>query len=316
MKAGKWFIVFAAVALLLSSAAMAQSIAVNRLCVHNGGESYAPSAGTHKYGGGKYFPSFLHIPAQSEPWSTDTWPWKISGWGIESMKVCDFPSNVWTWKSCLQASMDNPYSTNMSFDYPVLYTTGLAHYDTPNPIYENTIPAACPDVGGLELTYPSSADGLTYTPYLNIFVTITDVMTIPSTVPLYGYKFSWILASPSVITVPSAYSIYQFTWQDQGDDMQYLVLSTDETDCAGTGGGNKGKNYCLIGMNGPYFGFYPNYCTGGSVEWAQCLFVQDAVSIPVNVPGSTADSNPFNAYGFDVGSATVTPLASSGSAVV
>jgi hypothetical protein len=185
------------------------------------------------------------------------------------------------------------------------------------PVHGDTIPAACPDVGGLKFNYPTSADGFTYTPYLNIFATISDVMTIPSTVPAYGYEFGWLLASPSVVTVPSYYSIYQYTWENIGDDCQYLAVSYDEDDCMGTGGANKGKNYSIMGLPDTfYFGYWPNPCTGAGVEWAQCLYVQDVVSIPVNVPGSSDVSNPFAPYGFDVGVATVTPLASSGAAMI
>jgi hypothetical protein len=99
MKAGKCFIVIAALTLLMSSVAMAQSIAANKLCIHNGGESWT-TAYNHEWpnrGGGKYYPSFLHIPAQSKPWTTDTWTWKISGWGVEGVKLTPTPSHACPW---------------------------------------------------------------------------------------------------------------------------------------------------------------------------------------------------------------------------
>ena len=95
---------------------------------------------------------------------------------------------------------------------------------------------------------------------------------------------------------------------NKGPNNQYVLLSGDELDCLG-GPGNKGRNYSLISdADNGYYWFWNNACSGAAQEWAMCLFVCDTVTIPVNAP---SNSGPFAAYGFDVGSPTVTPLLSS-----
>ena len=64
-------------------------------------------------------------------------------------------------------------------------------------------------------------------------------------------------------------------------------------------------------MDNGYYWYWTNGCDGVGSEWAMCLWVCDAVTIPVNVPGNPSGWNPFAGYGFDVGNACLTPYLSS-----
>lgn len=284
----------------------------NSLCINDGGEYFVTSIdhSLPNNGGGKYFPSFTHCPAQSIG-TPNSWPWKISGWEFTGMQGNNFGS-TWVWKSCLQKSTDLPYSTTMTFPYPSNYINGsMAHSGPPAPLYSDVIPSTVPIVSGLGYLFPSTFGGFDI--YMNIFATAAGSWVIPSTAPYYSWRFAFVGASG--ITVPSGCSIWEFVWENQGPYKQFLSFSGSETDCTGYSGGNKGKNYSLGSeFDNSSFYYWNNSCTGGEVEWDMCLHVDDAVSIPVNKPGTGSSTNPFATYGFDVGSATVTPYASSNSA--
>jgi hypothetical protein len=316
MRLGKWVLGIAAIALLLGGTATAQ-IEANQLCIHNGSDYYIGGL-DHRHpnnGGGKYYPSYLHIPATDGP----PWQWKIAGWSFAGMKATNFIYTTWIWESCLQYSLDNPYATTMTFVYPKVYCDGtIPHTGSYSTVYGGVVPTSVAVVGGQGIVYPSN-NGSTG-PYLNLFFVASGVWNIASTSPYYGWIMGWSLPCASAVTIPSAYSIYQFTWENagynQGFDMQYLLLSGNEMDCTGTAGGNKGKNYTIGSLyDQGYYYYWDNACQGADSEWAGCLFVCDIVSIPVNYqPASTTDKGVFAPYEFDVGSATVTPAVSTGQA--
>jgi hypothetical protein len=111
--------------------------------------------------------------------------------------------------------------------------------------------------------------------------------------------------------------VFQYTWEWMGPFGQYQGLSGNEMDCTTANGGNKGRCYS-IGKVGDTNQFYTwlNNCTGVDSSFAMSLLVNDAVAVPVNVPGATNGSNPFVSYGFDAGVTTLTPLASSGACML
>jgi hypothetical protein len=228
---------------------------------------------------------------------------------------------TWFWLTGLYANVDNPYATTMSFDYPFLYCSGaVPHSGSPRIIYGGNMPGNVPSVipsplATREIVFPSSYGG--FDAYLNLFWFGTGTWSIASTQPYYGWQFAFTTTAPTVVELPSMTSIWQYTWEDLGPIGQYEILSGNEMDCTLTAGGNKGRNYAVINIgDAPYYGYWANNCTGGDSNWAQCLFVEDAVTIPVNVPGDAGLSNPFAYYGyaFDVAVSTVTPAAQSGSA--
>ncbi|MFH2000416.1 MAG: hypothetical protein ABIK28_12090 [Planctomycetota bacterium] len=90
-------------------------------------------------------------------------------------------------------------------------------------------------------------------------------------------------------------------WENTGHStsQQYLLFNDKSMDCTGFSGGNKGKGYSLMGgLPGGYYAYWNNSCTGVHAELGMCLFVKDAVCIPVNVRPAGVD--PFATYGFDV----------------
>jgi hypothetical protein len=216
----------------------------------------------------------------------------------------------WYWESCLQFSVDNPYSPFMSFDYPWLFYQGIVpHSGFPQPIYGGTIPTAIPYVGGNQWVCPSSMGG--YDAYMNIFAVGAGSWLVPSTLPFYGWQFGFTQDCPSAMTLPSYTSVVEFVWMNKGPNNQYTTLDGNTPDCMG-GAGNKCRNYSLISdADNGYFWAWTNGCTGVQEEWAQCLFVCDAVTIPVNSPGAPNGANPYAVFGFDVGVATMMPYFSS-----
>jgi hypothetical protein len=296
--------------------AVAQDCTFNPLCIHNGGEYWVTGNDlTHddpEVGGGKYFPSFAHWAGQGtgDPLS---WPWKIRGWSWMGVQVKEPFSNTWIWQTCLQKSKDLPYASTMTWPYPLNYALGVVSpVEAPSPLLVDTVPvgAGSPIPGNL-LLYPSSAGG--FDAYLNLFATAEYTETIPSTQPFYGYEFGFILApAASAFEVPSGYSVYEYVWENKGTAAQYLVLSGNETDSSGNAGGNKGKSYSVGGLGGADFYYFTNDGTGSMEEWAMCLLLEDVVAIPVNTTGASNSANPFAAYGFDTGVATLTPVVTSG----
>lgn len=311
MRIGKWVLGMAVLGLFLCGIADAQ-IQSNTLCVHAGGGYYTGGAynAFPNKGAGHYFPSYTHIPAAPVSPTNVFYPWKISGWLWTGMQANNF-GPTWYWETVLQASMDNPYATTMSFDYPVLFCTGaLPHTGFCSPIYGGNVPSSIPTVGNHLWVFPSSFGG--WNAYLNIFAVGAASWNIPSTAPFYGVIFGFSLPCASAMTVPSSNSIWQFQWEKYGPYGEYMILSSDDVDCLG-GAPMKGRNYSVTSdVDNGYYWYWLNGCTGTGVEWASCLWVCDTVSVPVNVPGSAAGNNPFAGYGFDVGAGgTLTPYLSS-----
>jgi len=320
MRLPTW-IIAAAYVLLPAFAAADEQATFNALCLHNGGEYYVQGIdhGLPDNGGGKYFPSFAHWPGKGTG-NPVQWPWKIRGWSWTGMQGAE-PSPDWVWHTCLARSKDNPYAATMTWPYPLNYALGVVSpLEEPAPLYAGSLPPTAPSaVAGNALVVPSSLGG--FDADLNVFAAAGAFWTIASTLPFYGYEFAYLIAPPSsapsslpVIEVPSGWSIYQYVWENKGAAGQYLVLSGNEKDCTGALGGNKGKSYSVGGLDGAEAYFFANQGEGSFSEWAMCLLVQDPVTIPVNRCAAADKANPFAAYGFDTGSATVTPLASSGEA--
>lgn len=312
MRNGIWIIASGAILLCLGGIAEAQFVDANSLCL-NGGSGYRmdwPCWGYPNHGGGKYFPSYAHIP--STPWEhmgVDTYPWKTVGWGWTGMMIAN-GGDEWYWETCLQHSLDNPYASSMSFDYPLLYFTGaVSHSGAPQPIYWAQIPSAVPDVGGYLWLMPSSSGG--WNAYLNIFATLAASWIIPSTNPNTAYDFSIMWNASSVLTVPSSCSIWEFVYSMKGDSGQYLVYSC-EGDCNKTWwAGNKGRNYSIIcDIDNNLLWYWGNGCSGTGAELDMGLFLLDSITIPVNVPGAYWGT-PYVSYGFDVGTTCLTPYLSS-----
>lgn len=321
MKLGKWTLAIAAVALILGGTAMA--VDANRICINNGSDYYIIGY-DHNYlncGGGKYFPSYAHVNA-TEDCSTGIcyYPWKLQGWAWAGMQAGLYGPD-WHWTTALQKSLDAPYSTQMTFAYPFNYFTGAnVHSGAPNNVYGGTTPSSIYALSsvpsslsavGVGMTFPSSAGG--FDSYMNIIAAGEADWSIPSTQAYYGWLFAFTYPGASPLLLHSSYSVWEYVWENTGNPVngQYLLLDGNSMDCTGTLGGNKGKNYTLIGgMSGGYYGYWNNACTGTDSEWSMCLFVKDAVVVPTNVNNN--GSGPYASYGFDVGSATVTPNGTSG----
>lgn len=314
MKAGKIIVLALAVvfALGLFSTAKAQSLDVNRLCLHNGAEYYLPyyDHTLPNRGGGKYFPSFAHWSAQGVG-SPTTWPWQIRGWEWSGLQANNY-GPTWKWGTFLQYSVDNPYATSMTFNYPVNYCLGLKpHSSWPWLVYQSHLPMSMPSAIADKIwVFPSTYGG--FDSYLNVFATGVATWNFPSTLPYYGFWFAFVTATSNTITLASNSSVYEFVFENCGPYGHYILSSHNEMDCTTLNGGNKGRNYMIGTIDHGGWYYYNNGCTGGSVEWGMCIFVQDAVTIPVNVPGAPNSWNGFASYGFDVGISTLTPLASSG----
>lgn len=313
MKCWKWILAAAALSLIFSGGVAAQTLDLNQLCIHNGGEYYTngPYWGFPNWGMGRYFPSYAHrasTPVEPTP-GLFIYPWKVAGWGWRGM-MANNHGNDWFWETCLQKSQDNPYAPTMSFDYPTLYCNGTVPVSGgPKPVYGGVIPTSVPGVGGNGWIYPSSMGGMDG--YMNIFASLSASWVVPSTQPFYAVKFGVYWDCASAATVPSSHSIWEMVWTMKGTYGQYCGLSGNEKDCLG-GPANSGRNYSLTCDfdNGKYW-YWNNTGSGTDNEWAFCIFVCDAVTIPVNIPGDSSTRNPFNAYGFDVGIGALVPKLSS-----
>ncbi|MHC4945882.1 MAG: hypothetical protein ACYTG7_22950 [Planctomycetota bacterium] len=315
----KCFLAVAAFASVLGGISHGQ-VEANRLCMHNGAEYYVDfiDHSSINNGCGKFFPSFAHWAGQGVPDGAGgwTWPWKIRGWCWQGMQGMNY-GPTWVWASLLQASVDPPMPQPVprTFKEAIEYLQGLVpHSGPPWPLLQGTVPFLASGFfgNGKEILYPTSYNG--FDAYLNIFAFAEQSWIIPCTMPLYGWQFGYISAPSAQIHLGSNTSIYEYIWENAGPFYQYQALSGNELDCTLLGGGNKGRNYSVGNLgDSPYFYYFDNACTGGTHEWGMCLLVEDAVCIPVNVPGVPGLANPFAYDGFDVGTATVTPLASSGS---
>lgn len=316
MRLGKWTLAIAAL-LLIGGTAMAQ-IESNRICIHNGSEYYTNAAWmphtSINDGTGKYYPSFTHW-AGTKAAGSGNYDWKIRGWAWTGMQA-NSTANTWVWATMLSISPDNPWSTTMTWSYPVVHCLGMRPHTGPPWIVYGT-GGLNANLGspyaGREYVFPSSYGG--FDPYLNIFALGDASWNIPSTAPFYGWTFAFTIPAASAIEIASGNSIYQYTFEQFGPVGQYSLLSGNEMDCTLAAGGNKAKSYLLGNIgDSPYFYYWGNDCAGADTEWSMCLFVEDAVTIPTNVPGAANASNPYASYGFDVGSGTLTPLSSSGAA--
>jgi hypothetical protein len=308
-----------ALTILLSSGSVQAQVDANRICIHNGAEYYVTGIdhSSINNGCGKYYPSFSHWAALDarDYGKPGWWPWKIRGWSWTGMQANDYGS-TWFWATVLQRSVDNPYSTTMTWNYPLNYALGLKSVSgSPGPVHNNVVPSSvqylasaglASSIVGKTIIYPSSYGG--FDQYLNIFAVAGGTWTLPSTKPYYGVEFAYTVLPSNAFLIESNTSIYEYVWENLGPHGQYTSISDNERDCSMSKGGNKGKGYA-IGQIGdtPYFYFWENKGDGVYTAWAMCLFVEDAVTIPVNVPGDLSLANPFVYYGFDVGSATVTP---------
>jgi hypothetical protein len=211
----------------------------------------------------------------------------------------------------LQGSVDNPYQTAMTFDYPVLYCLGTSpHTGHPWVVYGATQTNLPAPFDYKDWSFPSSLGG--FDDYFNVFEYGATSWSVPSTQPFYGWNFGFIFETSGMAFLPSNVSIYQYTYEGWGTSGQYQLLSGNEMDCTQLLGGNKGKNYYLGSVGDTNWFFYQaNDCTGGQAMWAMCLFLEDAVTFPVNRAGATNSSNPYEDQGFDAGVATLMPNMSS-----
>ncbi|MHC4945710.1 MAG: hypothetical protein ACYTG7_22090 [Planctomycetota bacterium] len=292
-------------------------IEANRLCLHNGAEYYYPydDHTIPERAGGKYFPSFAHwAGTDASDWGLPGFfPWKIRGWSWSSSQNLNY-GVTWAFTALLQASVDNPWSTGMTFTYPLNHYNGLKpHSAWPWPVWwVNIPPTLSTATAGYDFICPSTYGG--FDAYFNIFAFGEGLWTVPSTLPWYGWTFGYFIDVASALLLSSNISIYENVHYSWGPNGQYLNLSYNEMDCTMNAGGNKGRNYFIGSIDNGYWFYYNNPCNGGQGEWGMCLFVEDAVTIPVSVPGSPNAWNPFAyaGYAFDVGTATVTPNASSG----
>jgi hypothetical protein len=328
MRLGKWVLGLAALGLLFCGTATAQ-YQPNELCINAGAQTWAGGPG---YGGwgfpnngmGKYFPSFTHWTGTEFPYGSGQYPWKINGWGWNCMQGTNASSN-WYWSACLQKSWDNPYDTTvygtppnthigMGWDYPRNFCAGVGDTGTlPDFIYGGHVPGTLTGLNGNHAwVFPSSYQG--FDTYENIFAYTTGAVVTSVPTPFTIWSFAVAGTCEGIWVVPSSHSIYEYVWccRPETSVAQYLNISAYEYDCTGTAGGligNKmGRNYTIDGDydNGYYWGW------NTSIEAGMCLLLCDVVTIPVNVPGSPQGMNPYAGYGFDVGSATVTPYALSG----
>lgn len=307
----------ALVAVLFLICPLAMSYDFNRLCINSGQYLYL-ATGNHTSrdrGGGKYFPSFSHIA--STPDAAGNYPWKIKGWSWSGMQYIGCYGPAWRWVSLLQKSKNNPYSTQMSFSYPINYFNGaVSPINPPLNVNYGPVPSSITKLStvpsgfggaGLNMCYPSSYQG--FDSYLNIIAAGDANWSIPSTAPYYCFHFAFVFPSTDPLLLESSYSIWEYVWKNTGPYMQYIVHAKD-LDCTSALGGNKGKNYSLIGgfPDAPHWEHRPNDGTGANFEWTMALLVEDAVCIPAN----TCDCfwSPFEE--FDLGSGTITPNLSSG----
>lgn len=323
MNLRKWTWIIIAATVVLCTTATAQTITANRLCIHNGADYYVTGYdhSSPNCGMGRYFPSFTHAASTEycDPGSgVCYYPWKILGWMVTGLQAAAYGPD-WHWSSCMVKSVDNPYSSMMTFMYPYLYTQGLLHSGPPPVVYNLEVPSSITTPSGFSpigYLFPAPCSMGGFDQYMNIIAAVESHWTIPSTTPYYSWLFAWTydIASPLMLT--SNHSIYSYTWEntDKGglytNNGQYLLIDGDSMDCTGTLGGNKGRSYTLIGAGGGGIFSWPNLCTGVQIEMAMCVLVKDSVTIPVNV--NQNGSGPYGAYGFDVGGGTITPFATSG----
>jgi hypothetical protein len=224
---------------------------------------------------------------------------------------------TWFWATALMYSVDNPWATTMTFNYPVNYCLGLKPHSGPPWKVYGIVPAPPPPPPPSSfpfrpMVFPSSYGG--FDAYLNNFAYVESTWNIPSTAPYYGWTFALVTAPTNFLVLPSMHSVYQYVWEWLGPYGQYQLFSGNEMDCTLTSGGNKGRIYSIgIIPDTSYIYYWNNACTGVDGSWVMSLLVNDAVTVPVNVPGAPNASNPFVNYGFDAGVTTLTPLASSGS---
>ena len=314
MRLGK--IAFALVALLILGGAAFAQVEANRLCLHNGSEYYS-NAGWMPHtsindGAGGYFPSFTHWASTQAP--SGDYDWKLRGYAWGGMQGNNYGCD-WYWGKILQASVDNPYATTMTFDYPALYCLGtVPHAGHPWVVYGGTQTNLTAPFDYKDMSFPSSFGG--FDDYINAFTYAATAWYTSSVTPFYGWNFAFLNETSGMTYLASGVSIYQYTFENfniggQGY-AQYQLLSGNEMDCTQLLGGNKGKNYYLGSVGDTNWFFYSNNsCTGGQNAWAMCLFLEDAVTFPVNRPGATNGSNPYQPDGFDTGVATVCPNMSS-----
>jgi hypothetical protein len=314
MRLGK--IAFALAALLILGGSAFAQIEANRLCLHNGSEYYS-NAGWMPHtsvndGAGGYFPSYTHWAPTEGPGGD--YPWKIRGFAWSGMQGNNYGCD-WYWGELLATSVDNPYATAMTFDYMRNYCTGLSpHAGHPWVVYGGTHDTLPAPFLSKDMVFPSSTGG--FDDYLNAFVAVATGFNTTSVQPFYGWNFAFTWPTSGMEYVPSQTSIYFFTWENfeigsQGY-AQYQLLSGNEMDCTQLLGANKGHNHYLGAVGDTNWFFYQNNtCTGGQAKWEMCLFLEDAITFPLNTPGATNAANPYQADGFDVGIATVCPNMSS-----
>jgi hypothetical protein len=312
----KWTLVLVAL-LFLGGTAMAQQIEANRLCISNGSEYYV--GGVHyehlNKGVGKYYQSFSHWAA--EPAGTPGnyhWPWKIRGWAWGGMQAFLY-GPTWYWLTTLTYSIDNPWATSMTWPYPLMHFLGFPHSGFPNNIhgrvYPNWFPSA---MAGRSFVLPSSNGGIDT--YMNLFAWGDATWQIPSTSPFYGWNFAFTIPAASAFTLPSGISLWEWIYESLGPHGQYSLLSGNEYDCTGntpgTAGGFKGVNPLILADDIYIYGWL-NSCDGADTAYDMCLFLEDAITIPLNLPGTTNWANPYPYWGyqFDVGTGTLTPNSSS-----
>jgi len=313
----KWTLALVAL-LLLGGTAMAQQIEANRLCISNGSEYYVGGVNyAHlNKGVGKYYPSYSHWAAQGIcEGGTCFWPWKVRGWAWGGMQAILY-GPTWYWLTTLTYSIDNPWTTSMTWPYPLMHFLGFPHSGFPNNIHGRTYPNWFPSAMAKRFfILPSSNGGIDT--YMNLFVWGQATFMIPTTSPFYGWNFAFTVPAASAFTLPSGISIYEAVFESLGPNGQYCLLSGNEYDCTGntpgTAGGYKGVNPLFLWDDLYIYGWL-NSCTGADTAYDMCLFLEDAVTIPVNLPGTTNWANPYPYWGyqFDVGTGTVTPNSSSG----
>ena len=347
MRNGKWVLGIAAIALLFCGTAFSQAAPddYNRLCLHNGGDYYINVAiggslftGTPNSGSGKYYPSYTHIT--STPVG-GLYYWKIRGYTWVGMKATGGTS-IWRWTGMLLGIPSDDYnytavpSVSLSCTFPAphawssgaLLTAGGGGWS--NPLFQwsaNGLATSIPAVGGKNFLLPSATS---FTSAANIFAIVGGSLNTGTISPFYGYGFGVTYATSATI-VASTTAIYQYIFEDQNavapGDYHYCIYSGNEMDhnagypyAVGDLPGYKGKNQLLI-YRPPYqigwpIGLSTGQNSGNSYSVDMCLLVDDAVLTPVNVSvhAATAAYNPFVAYGFDVGTATMTPEVASGGA--
>jgi hypothetical protein len=340
MKLGKWVLGIAALTLILGGTADAQN---SKLCLHNGSEYYYGGAGYHCFDNhcaSKYFPAYTHLPGLNkslfppQPFPAVDFPWKIAGWAWDGMQGFGTSGPIWYWETCLMYCRDNPRfqktteTFDMTFDYPVVFCTGLGHTGAPYPIYGGTIPNTVPAPwGGNEFQSPSSCGP--NNPYRNIFALGAGSWNISGTQPGYGFQFAFTLPCDYPIMVPSVAgtdpctctSIWETVYMCKGQNEQYVLFSGNEGDCNiadRSDDGNKTRNYSIIGdCDGNWLWYWNNTCDGRGEEFGLCLMLCDTVTIPVNAPAGPdgLGANPFQALGFDVGPGSLTPYKTEGCAL-